>query len=318
MIYDFYQGDDLQGQKYDTILRRLTQILSKLSNDERPNTKELAEEFNVTVRTIQKDFKNNLCEFPIIKDEDGRFMFQKGFSLNRTILDNDEVMFLKIALSQYNNVSNIEKIKNSIFQKLATKNFYNPYYIKQPDIEDLDIDSPFIQQLEKYIKNQEIVQLILDKKSIEVEAYKIANFNGFWYLFAKDLKDNRVKTFKLSEIKKVISVNMYYKTTPEAIESILENAHSAFYTDGNSFEVIIRVDKEAAPYFKSKDFLESQAILEEYKDGSLKVSFEVSHDEDIDNIIKAWLPHVEIVSPERLRTKLIKELKDYVNKIEAN
>jgi predicted DNA-binding transcriptional regulator YafY len=302
----------LQGQKYDTILRRLTQILSKLSNDERPNTKELAEEFNVTVRTIQKDFKNNLSEFPIIKDENGRFMFQEGFSLNRTILENDEIMFLKIALSQYNDVSNIEKIKNSIFQKLATKNFYNPYYIKQPDIEDLNIDSPFIQKLEKYIKNQEIVQLVLENKAIEVEAYKIANFNGFWYLFAKDLTDNRVKTFKLSEIKKVTSIDMYYKTTPEAIESILENAHSAFYTDGNSFEVVVHVHKEASPYFRSKDFLESQRITKEYDDGSIEVSFEVSHDEDIDNIIKSWLPHITVIEPIRYKDKLVNELQAYL------
>lgn len=302
---------------YDKTLRRLTQILSKLSYDERLNTKELAEEFNVGVRTIQKDMKDNLCEFPIIKDSNGKFMFQEGFSLNRTVLDNDEMVFLKIALSQFNDVRNIDLIKNRIFQKLSTKNYFNPYYVKQDDIEDLDIDSLFIERLEKYINNQEIVSLALSSKTIEVEAYKIVNFEGFWYFFAKDLQDNKIKTFKLSEIKKITPTQCYYKTTVQEIEKILDNAHSAFYCDGNSFEVIIKVYTEVAPYFKSKDFLESQQILEEYDDGSLKVSFEISHDEDIDNIIKAWLPHVEILEPLRFKNKLINELEDYLQKIKA-
>ncbi|MDF1878144.1 WYL domain-containing protein [Sulfurimonas sp. SAG-AH-194-C20] len=306
------------GKKdYDKTLRRLTQILSKLSYNERLNTKEFAEEFNVSVRTIQKDIKDNLCEFPIIKDSNGKFMFQEGFSLNRTVLDNDEMMFLKIALSQFTDVKNIDLIKNRIFKKLSTKNFFNPYYVKQDDIEDIDIDSIFIERLEKYINNQEILSLSLNSKIVEVEAYKIVNFDGFWYFFAKDLHDNKTKTFKLSEIKKISSTQRYYKTTVQEIEKILDNAHSAFYSDGNSFEVIIKVYKEVAPYFKNKDFLESQNILEEYSDASLRVSFKISHDEDIDNIIKAWLPHVEILEPLRFKEKLINELEDYLKKIKA-
>jgi len=166
--------------------------------------------------------------------------------------------------------------------------------------------------------NQEVLKLVLLSKTIEVEAYKIANFDGFWYLFAKDLTDQKVKTFKLSEIKKLTPLDKYHKREPQEIENILDNAHSAFYHDGNSFEVIIKVDANIAMYFKSKDFLESQNILEEYEDGSLKVSFEVSHDEDIDNIIKAWLPHVEVLEPQRYREKLLNDLKKYIKKCEAN
>jgi len=44
--------------------------------------------------------------------------------------------------------------------------------------------------------------------------------------------------------------------------------------------------------------------------------FEVSSDEDIDNLIKAWLPHVEILSPIRLRHQLISELKAYISQLE--
>jgi len=301
---------------YDKILTRLMQILTKLSNDERPNTRELAEEFGVTMRTIQKDINQTLCNFSITKDSNGRFMFYEGFSLQRTILDADELMFLNIALSQFDDVSNIDKIKHRIFQKLINTNFHNPYFIKQDDIEDLDIDSPKIEKLEKLIKDDAIVQLELKNKDIETELYKIVNYDGFWYLFAKDLSDNRTKTFKLSEIKNIIHTDKYHKTSQQKIEAILDKTHSAFYSDGNSFEVIIKVYQEAAIYFKNKDFLESQKILKQNEDGSLEVSFEISHDEDIDNIIKAWLPHVEILKPKRFRDKMLNELKNYIKRVE--
>ncbi|MFW2525413.1 hypothetical protein ACN5O8_06770 [Aliarcobacter butzleri] len=40
------------------------------------------------------------------------------------------------------------------------------------------------------------------------------------------------------------------------------------------------------------------------------------HDEDIDNIIKSWLPHIEIIEPLRFRDKLKNELKEYLTNIE--
>lgn len=301
---------------YDKTLFRLMQILTKLSDDERPNTRELAEEFGVTMRTIQKDINQTLYNFSITKDVDGRFMFYEGFSLQRTILDNDELMFLNLALSQFDDVADIDKIKHRIFQKLININFCNPYFIKQDDIEDLELDSPKIELLERLIKANAIVELELENKNTEVELYKIANYDGFWYLFAKDLGDNKTKTFKLSKIKRINENDKYHTTSQQKIESILRKTHSAFYSDGNSFEVIIKVYSEVAEYFKHKDFIESQKILRENSDGSLEVYFEVSHDEDIDNIIKSWLPHVEVLKPKRFKERIIQELKDYIKKVD--
>ena len=86
----------------------------------------------------------------------------------------------------------------------------------------------------------------------------------------------------------------------------LYNTHSAWFDDGQSFKVVVKVDKQIAIYFKQKKFLQSQHIEEELEDGSLIVSFEVSHDEDCDNIIKSWLPHIEVLEPIRFRNKIQK------------
>ena len=52
---------------YDKILTRLTIILQRLYEGEILSTSELAEEFNVSSKTIQRDFNERLIRFPIEK-----------------------------------------------------------------------------------------------------------------------------------------------------------------------------------------------------------------------------------------------------------
>ena len=49
---------------YDKILTRLTIILAKLNDGESLSVKELAQEFNVSTKTIQRDFNERLSAFP--------------------------------------------------------------------------------------------------------------------------------------------------------------------------------------------------------------------------------------------------------------
>jgi len=303
---------------YDKALTRLVGILTKLSNNEMPTTKELADEYGVSVRTIQKDIKNHLYNYPIVKDSQHRYKFEYGYSLKRTNLSHDEMVFLNLALTQFEDVEDIDKIKDSIYKKIINKNFYSPYFIKQEDLEDIDLDSALITELEEIISSKNISHITFTNTKRTLELYKIAAFDGFWYLLAKDIDENKVKVFKLSDIKKIVKTNRYHKTSQHYIENVLGNVHSAFFEDGNSFVVKVKVYKEIAIYFKNKDFLESQNIEKEYEDGSLIVTFSVTHDEDIDNIIKSWLPHIEVLEPQRYKNKLLKELKDYTDKLLAN
>ena len=303
---------------YDKTLTRLIGILTKLSNGEMPTAKELAAEYGVGARTIQKDIKDRLTHYPIVKNREHRYIFEYGYSLKRTSLSNDEMIFLNLALSQFDEVDDIDKIKESIYKKIINKNVISPYYIKQDDLEDIDIHSVFITQLEALIESKEIVTIHFTNRKRLLELYKIAAFDGFWYLLAKDREDNRVKVFRLSEIRKITPTDAYHQTPDSYVKKVLESVHSAFFEDGNSFRVVVKVYPEVSIYFKNRDFLESQELLSEAEDGSLLVAFEVSHDEDIDNIIKSWLPHIEVIEPKRYREKILDELKMYITKIEAN
>ena len=60
---------------YDKALYRLISIIAMLLKDERPTIKSLAEEFNVGIRTIQKDVYQRLNQFDIEKDNLGNLFF---------------------------------------------------------------------------------------------------------------------------------------------------------------------------------------------------------------------------------------------------
>jgi predicted DNA-binding transcriptional regulator YafY len=70
-----------QKNSYDKALHRLITIITLLLKDERPTIKFLAEEFNVSVRTIQKDVYQRLGQFEIEKDKSGYLKFGDNFSL---------------------------------------------------------------------------------------------------------------------------------------------------------------------------------------------------------------------------------------------
>jgi len=93
---------------YDKILTRLTNILSKLNDGEALSVKELAEEFNVSSKTIQRDFNERLNDFPIYQDK-RKWKMQDGFKVEKT-KSLEEQLVLDI----------IEKMTESIGGKFAT------------------------------------------------------------------------------------------------------------------------------------------------------------------------------------------------------
>ena len=80
-----------------------------------------------------------------------------------------------------------------------------------------------------------------------------------------------------------------------------------------NFEVTVKVGPKIAEFFRLRKHLSSQEILEEFEDGSLLISFDVSTDEDVDNLIKSWLPDIEVVTPQRFRNRIAKELEMYLS-----
>jgi len=78
-----------------------------------------------------------------------------------------------------------------------------------------------------------------------------------------------------------------------------------------------RLNWQFSHYFKRRKMFPTQEIKEEKPDGSLLVTFRVGHYEAIRDILKSWIPHITILSPEAFRKNLLAEVKDWVTRQEA-
>jgi len=302
---------------YDKALYRLTKILEMLLNDERPKIKELALEFNVTERTMQRDIYERLQAFNIEKNDQQELFFAYELDMKKSFLRVEEMYFMSLSLSQVEDIDKEHQaLSRGIFRKLLKKEIYNPYFIKPEKFQPIDEEKSLIEELEKAILNKSTIEILFNHQSLKLFPYKIASFEGIWYLLADDIKEDKLKNYMISRIENIKAIEEKF-TPMDNVEQVLEDVESAWYVEGNTFEVKVKIYPEIAEYFTLKKHLESQKIIETYADGSLLVSFDISHDEDVDNIIKSWLPHIEVIRPQRFRDKMITELETYLRKIKV-
>jgi len=295
---------------YDTILTRLTHILSKLNDGEVLSVKELAEEFNVNARTIQRDFNERLVSFPIYK-EGRRWKMQEGFRVEKTKSLEDELV-----------LDIIEKITEGIGGKFATKSQkllskiknedFNPIYAKL-NIEDISDKFADIQLLEGAIKEKLEIKCSYNNEyheiySTTIQPLKIVNFEGFWYLLA--LRGEILKKYYLKNISNVKVTEKEFKTDAK-VETLLDNSISIWFSQENEpFEVKLYADSSCAKFFKRRP-LPTQTILSVESDGSIEFTLKITHEMEILPIVKYWIPHIFVIEPQWIQQILEEDLVKY-------
>lgn len=295
---------------YDKIITRLTIILSKLHQGEELKPKDLSEEFGVSLRTIQRDFRERLLSFPIYYEQgswkmDKNYKLDKQLSVKDTItLDILENFSKSLGESFHTRSTNIlNKLKNRHYSPIFTK-------LNMEDISD-EFDSMIAYEEAILSKNSIMIKYTTEVKSqeIKINPIKIVNFEGLWYLVATD-ENSKLKSYyiKNAQLLKV------YKNTfriPKEVEAILGNAISIWFSDNEPFEVIMEIDKHVAKFFKNKPIAATQKILKE-DDEKLTLSVMATSDFEIIPIVKSWIPFIKIVSPQRIQTKVKEEIAKYL------
>jgi hypothetical protein len=77
-------------------------------------------------------------------------------------------------------------------------------------------------------------------------------------------------------------------------------------------EVILQVSPAVASYFRRRKLISRQVIEKELEDGGLILSGRFAHPNQILPIVRYWIPHVRIISPEGWQAELESGLKAYL------
>ncbi len=300
---------------YDKILTRLTIILSRLNDGEALSIAKLASEFNVSERTLQRDFNERLISFPIYQDKK-KWKMQDGFRLEKTTSIEDAVV-LDIMEGIIDGSSGAFALKaKKLLSKIKNEKF-NPIYTKL-NIEDISNKLKEIQQLESAIKNKQLItcqyNFETDKKTLALKPLKIANYEGYWYLLALDKRNNKLKKYYLKNISTIMIKEETF-TTDNTLDKTLDNAISIWFDESKEpFKVTLLADTKIAKYFQRKPLSKTQKITEFFEDGSIEFSIMISHQMEIMPLVKYWIPLLKVLEPLDIAKEIEEDLKIYLAK----
>ncbi len=293
-------------------LGRVLGIISDLNSGRKLNVKLLAEEYEVSPRTIRRDielieesFKENFVQ----KDGENIYSIQKDMFNN--LLSGMELASLIQILNvfEYSGVN----LKLDIHTRKLVDEHSKIYDITNKPFENFN-DVNILRAVEKGIKQSKELDIIYKTKNgtkeIKYKPYKITMLNENFYLLG--VTSEGFVNLRIGMIKSVVTTSKVFYKTAEMI-TFINNVQTPFSNFGCEAQVIkIEVKSEVAKYWKMKSFYKSQKILEEKKDGSLIVSYEMTNYREISDFIIQWIPNIKILEPlgfrEHIRKKIANKL----------
>ncbi len=287
---------------HDKIATRLACILTKLNNGESFTAEELAKEFNISVRTVQRDLNERLIYLPIIKEHNHYFM--------------DAYALGKLNFEDIKNFATISGIKslypilnNGFISDILNVKLNSAYLVKNQGFENISHHQDWFNKISAAIVKLSPVEFFYKEKHRVVHPYKLVNNEGVWYLFAEE--NEQLKSFTFSKINQFAWTNESNVFSPkkEFLDIIFQNDTNWF--SQTLIEVILEVDNVAKEYFFRKYILPNKQILEE-KDNCFTISTKVSYDDEILKVVKYWIPYIKIISPLYLQEKFTNILQDYL------
>ncbi len=285
---------------YDTLAVRLVEILKRFNDGQRLSVKELAEEFNVSERTIQRDLNEKFAFLPF-KDR-GCFYRLEDYALGKLSFKDIKSFATICGVSEL-----YPELDDGFISDILNDKINQIYLIKAQSHEDISTKKNEFEKLSLACLKNFICEFSYKNKKRLVKPYKMTNIDGVWYLLADE--EGRLKTFSFSKIKQFTISEKTFEPSVKMQKLIEEDSTKYF---GETKELILEVKNEAKEYFLRKKTFANMQILEYHKEYFLvKASF--NFDDEVLAFVRYWIPYIKIVSPKHLQDKLKSALREYLN-----
>jgi len=281
-------------------------LFKMLSENKEIGSLMVAKEFEVSKRTAQR-YLNEIAFLPFIQYDENKYTYslidKKG--INGTILKGAELSFLMAVFGYTKSVLGQEnaEIIDKITKKIFHANYTNSHMMINTSPEDYEKIADTHIRLENHINAGNEISFNYSKydKTYVVYPYKIIFNDGFWYLAAQH--DGVLKKYVMDYISDVKATGNQCPPASEEVLSVLQNAKSIWFEEGEKTEVKIRVNGFLADYFRRRPFLDSQVNQEE-SDGNLIVSFKAVNEYEMFQLLSPWIENIEILEPAHFRQHL--------------
>jgi predicted DNA-binding transcriptional regulator YafY len=293
--------------KGEKLAQRLSHILALLHQGDAIDKHQLAPRFGVDLRTIERDLGERLRG---IAERNGDGLWQLAKSARSAIpakhlhgyaqLIGTAHVFPDTSLSY-------------LLAQLETPEAQRTMRVQSTPHEDLRELGPHFVRLQAAIEQRYECRFIYKGKSRHAQPYRLIHKNGVWYLAAEEV--GRLKNFSVALIDG-LQFDEARRFTPKlAHQRYIDSKDDIWFTEA-SIEVLLRVAPNIAHYFTRRALLPQQQQRLD-NDGSLLVTSQINHVNQLLPVVRYWLPHVRIIRPMNWQQDLEAQLRDYLNQSTA-
>lgn len=160
------------------------------------------------------------------------------------------------------------------------------------------------------IDNKRECYILYKSKNRTIYPYKLICHNTIWYLNA--IEEGKLKSFSLNRIEWLDVSKKTFLPDNNIVNMLMESKDP--WTSHNYFHARVLVSKSIADYFKRRDVLPNQCIVDESSD-SLTISCSAMSEKQILPLIQYWIPNIKVLEPEWLKIKFEQNLRDYISQL---
>lgn len=289
---------------------RLFRILYYILEKEKVTANELADKFEVSVRTIYRDIDSiSSVGVPIFttQGKGGGIKIDNEFILNKSLFDTNEKEQI-IAALQGSEKTN-EPYKSELITKLSAL-----FKIKNSNWIEIDFTSwgsnntyqDLFNALKTTIINKNIISFSYNSSKAEkinrkVKPIRLLFKEQDWYLYAFCLLRNDFRYFKLSRMKDLEVLAINYE----------DNFENAVLKKELKYENIVNIKLKFDKSVAFRVYDEFNEAIEEDEKGNLYVEIKIPNNYKLYNYIFSFGSNVEILEPKEIRN----QFKNMINEI---
>lgn len=288
-----------------------------------PNCRKMAEELEVSPKTIQRDidFMRYRLGLPIEYDalRFGFYYTEAVTAFPSIEVSEGEVAALFVAqkaLAQYQGTP-FERPLRSAFRKI-TDSLKDRVSFSWSDMEDVisfHSAGASVADLELF---ETVSQAVLRSVEItfeyrklnssgyehrQVRPFHIASLENQWYLFGEDLARRQLRTFALPRMRHARATGTRFRRPADfSINKVLRGSFGVF-SGGKKHRIRLKFNAFAARLVSERSWHESQK-LRPASDGSTVLELELGGLEEIERWILSWGRHVRVLEPSELAERI--------------
>ena len=240
----------------------------------------------------------------------------KGFESDCIFLiihpdDNEEIVYAGITRSKFNLM--VFTPENSKFI-----DFFNIELGKDILINKM---SKNLNILKDSTKKKEFISIKYKLHNREIfyenlKPYKILFMNDNYYLACETNNEYKFSMYRINNILEINQLRDTFCYDMDLLEFV-ENIQTPFAKYSEDFKekllkVVVEIDKSKISFFENKKFLPSQKIIDRLENGNLLLSFLITQEIEIEDLIKRWIPYLKVIEPISLDEKIKSDIKKYL------